>query len=508
VKDHRTTRALAAAALALTLGACSDVPTSPAARVFAADQPARTTSSSGATLIANTVKYRDNGGKPATGRSGSAALEAFALLGKYGQTDLEFGPVAADPSQGWVRGIMTHAKVKALDAEGRLMFQYNVNNLDAERQQTQVGSLARGQALQVQANVTGIDPHRTDVVTVTERVKLRPDLAVWVAMAAEVPAMQPVPIFATVAELNGDVGAHANCSLIVDGRTVDWSYGVWVDAGDAVSCAFSQAFPPGAHNVYVHVTGVEPGDWDEANNTSEAVRVQAVGGPISFYYEAFAVSRSWREVSRTENRWTNTVSQTSAHTIREHSADEFTEYASMSGWINLLVAGEMEVEVSQTTGGRVVHADRWTDWGGGCSTRWAETAAFFMCSMDFGPGSPTWFTYVHDGGTVTYHGSVYQRIWHDGTGEEIYYYHENYSDSWNLGPTVGFGDDYAFHVRVTAGDVVLTGDSEFALTHSAFADRGSYCYGDDGEWEGFTSLTCTTYDIETGESIGWDAQGH
>src|SRR5688572_22861825 len=40
-------------------------------------------------FISNDVKYRDSSLPHATGRSGDASIEAFALLGKDGGTDLE-----------------------------------------------------------------------------------------------------------------------------------------------------------------------------------------------------------------------------------------------------------------------------------------------------------------------------------------------------------------------------------------------------------------------------------
>ncbi|HEV3050118.1 MAG TPA: hypothetical protein VGX50_07410, partial [Longimicrobium sp.] len=135
--DPRTPRTLAAAAVfALALGACTDVPTAAPARIAQPDQPARTVSASGATLIPNTIKYRDNGGKPATGRAGSAVLQAFALLGKDGRTELQYSAVSADPWQ-WMPGTITRVQVKALDADGTVMFTQNENNLNVQVQRTQ-----------------------------------------------------------------------------------------------------------------------------------------------------------------------------------------------------------------------------------------------------------------------------------------------------------------------------------------------------------------------------------
>lgn len=111
-----TSRALAAAALALALGACSDRSAGPtAAPVAGTDAPARTASAPAPRLIPNSVHYRDTGGKPSHGRAGSATLDALALLGRDGTTALELRAGQVDGSAG---AVVTHAQVKRLGAEG------------------------------------------------------------------------------------------------------------------------------------------------------------------------------------------------------------------------------------------------------------------------------------------------------------------------------------------------------------------------------------------------------
>lgn len=505
MKDHRTTRALAAAAaLALTLGACDDTPTGTPPRIAPAGQPVHNVSPSGATLIPNAVKYRDNGGKPATGRSGSAGLEAFALLGKEGRTDLEYRSTA-DPVQWWVRGIITRAQIKALDADGAVMFTINQNDLDAHGKFTEFGSLTRGQSLQVQANITGSDPHRTDVVTVTERIKLRPDLSVRLEMAPEVPAAEWVPVTATVAELNGDVGASAGCRLRVDGSVVDWAWGVWVDAGDAVSCAFTHAFSPGTHQVQVEVISVEPADWDVANNHSEVVQVEAVGGPTEFRYHAFASASRYHWKTRDESRWHNPLTQRRGESFWEFGTDEDTEYASMDASIDRAVAGEVSIEVSQSTDGRVLHADAWTETLQDCTWRASGGTSFYLCSYA-GSWANTWFSYVRNVGSVTYHSAAYAREWDELTGEDIYFYHENSTWGWQEGTLAGLGDEYAFRVHITNGDVVLTAESEFPLNQGApYSYSYSNCSTWTEPWDGFTSEVCWSSETSSESRSGWDS---
>ncbi|HEY0016246.1 MAG TPA: hypothetical protein VGC13_08000 [Longimicrobium sp.] len=502
---HRTPRALAAAAaLALTLGACSDVPTTAPGRIASAGQVAHTVSPSGATLISNTVKYRDAGGKPAKGRSGSAALKAFALQGKDGVTELEIQAIPADPYQ-WRPGTITRAHVRALDVDSTPMFSLNRNQIDTWAHSEQFTTLMHGQFLQVQANVTGIDPHRTDVVTVVERVKRRPDIAVTLGqMAPEVPTLQPVPMHATISELNGDVGAHVDCMLLVNGMIEDFAFGVWVDAGDAVTCAFTYAFSPGTHNVQVEVGNVSPGDWDDANNRSEVMHVEAVGGPTRFSYDAHVSSSQSQSYWKDEYRWHNPVTQVRGENLSEHDEAIIEEFASMSGWIPRAVSGEFLLEVSQATGGRVVHTDSWTAWGQGCTLRSSGGVAFYLCSFGSSGWADTWFKYTRNAGSVTYHSRSYYREWDEGTGEDLYYYHDNESSEQDFGPLAGFGDDYAFHVRVTDGDVVLTADSEFPLVPYEESRDDTYCSGWTDPWDGFTSEWCSVIRQSTRGRSGSD----
>src|SRR4051794_19113295 len=83
-------RRVALAALALLAGACSGDVLDPASpRAAGAGQPLAAASAARPTLTRNTVKYRDLGAKPATGRSGTSTLTLRALLGKDGVTELE-----------------------------------------------------------------------------------------------------------------------------------------------------------------------------------------------------------------------------------------------------------------------------------------------------------------------------------------------------------------------------------------------------------------------------------
>lgn len=500
----RTPRALvAAAALALFASACTDSPTTaPAARAPGAG--ASLTSSSGATLVPNGVRYRYRGGKPATGRSGSAILQAFALLGRDGVTELELQTVAPNPWEYWNAGIMARTQIKALDADSSVMFVRNLNHVGAQRQVLQYRTLARGQFLQAQANITFADPHRTDVVTVTERVKLRPDLTARLEMPAQVPSDRPVPIHATITELNGDVGATTSCRLWVDGWIRDSGSGAWVDAGDAVTCVFSVVFATGTHQVQVEVVGQQPADWDTSNDRSAVLQVEAVGAPRQFSYHATASAVRERNVYRTEWSWMNPAGSRRGEGSSEHGDDTDMENASMSGWTSpALPAGELSLEVSQSTGGRVLHADAWTAQveRDGCTSRVAGRTSFYLCNSPWGE---SWFTYERAAGSVTYHGREYSREWDEVTGEEFYYHtHGEIVD--DFGPLGGFGDDYAFHVQASAQGVSVTANSSFPLQSWENAWSTSDCHEYEDPWDGLVWNACFSREYFRASRSGSDA---
>src|SRR4051794_9980978 len=91
-------RGAAVAALTLLASACSRDVLDPASPRAAGTAPHLTTAAAGMPpLISNTVKYRDLGAKPATGRSGTSTLATRALLGKDGVTELEVTTGTFDP---------------------------------------------------------------------------------------------------------------------------------------------------------------------------------------------------------------------------------------------------------------------------------------------------------------------------------------------------------------------------------------------------------------------------
>ena len=224
------------------------------------------------------AKYRDNGAKPVAGRSGSAAIEARALLGADGTTDLE---VTTGHFEGGAPvGSLAKVQVKVLASDGRVLTtdNYRKTLTGAGFASFSYDGLHRGQLTQVQASVAGIDGTRTDIVTVSPDVKLRPDLVASVSAQSVASVNSMVVVGAVMTEHNGEVGARATCRLLVDGAEVASIPGAWVDAASAVTCRFTTSFATvGTKRLTVRITDVSPGDFDPTNN--EAVQLIDVVAP-------------------------------------------------------------------------------------------------------------------------------------------------------------------------------------------------------------------------------------
>jgi hypothetical protein len=220
--------------------------------------------------VQSSKHYRESGVSNATGRSGSAHVTARALVSKDGGATVEVTTGTLD-STSTAPGSFRKVQFKALNAAGNPI---SVQNLFPSTPSGYYSftspSFHRGQQLQLQANITGIDGNRTDVVTVVETVKVRPDLAVSnLSFPSSAVPNQTVNISANIVEMNADTGATTTCVLAIDGNPVDQVKNVWVDAAGSVSCAFVYTFDaPGGHTIQVSANNVVPADWDTSNNSS------------------------------------------------------------------------------------------------------------------------------------------------------------------------------------------------------------------------------------------------
>ncbi|HEY0372607.1 MAG TPA: hypothetical protein VGD79_11435, partial [Thermoanaerobaculia bacterium] len=247
----------------------------------------------------NSIKYRDTSKPHATGRSGSATLAARALVNADGTADLQLTTGAFDPSSS--RGNIDKVQLKSQST--RTIKDNHLTNDGTYA--IHLDAVNRGQILNVQAHVSGIDGRRTDVVAVSEAAKLRPDLTVTSINAPGTALVNsPTLLSATVAELNGDLGARADCTLRVNGTTAATARGIWVDAGSTVSCSFLYTFAnTGTANVEISARNVAPGDWDATNNAAR-VSVNVTSGELDMVRWAAASGESeWRSVNIADANW-------------------------------------------------------------------------------------------------------------------------------------------------------------------------------------------------------------
>jgi hypothetical protein len=220
--------------------------------------------------VKNSKHYRESGVGNATGRSGSAHMTARTFVSKDGNATVEVTTGALD-STSTPPGSFRKVQFKALSPTGDPLSVQNFFPPTANGYYSFAPQLLhRGQQIQLQANITGIDGNRTDVVTVVETVKARPDVALGnLSFPSSAFANQPVNISANLVEMNGDAGATTTCVLAIDGNNVDQARNVWVDAAGSVSCAFAYMFTTtGGHTIQVSATNVVPGDWDMNNNSN------------------------------------------------------------------------------------------------------------------------------------------------------------------------------------------------------------------------------------------------
>lgn len=203
-------------------------------------------------------------GSGSKGAKGLATLSARALLGQDGTTELDLS------ANGNIRLVLVRAVTDGTRADdwshdGHAAI---VKRVSAAHVVLAIHGLNRGQQLRVTALVRATGSRREEVVRVVETVKLRPNLvASNLVLPPSAQRNAVVTISATVSETNGDAGAGADCVLYDGGTAVDRAHGIFVGAGQTVSCAFEHLFAAaGSHDIKVAAENVDPADWDVSDN--------------------------------------------------------------------------------------------------------------------------------------------------------------------------------------------------------------------------------------------------
>ena len=438
-------------------------------------------------FIPNDRKYSDAGRRPATGRAGSALAATQALLAKDGSAVVEV--VAGEDWTGWTRertmrddphGDATLAKVqlKAFDPAGALQFTRNFNRLGAPAVSLGANGLVRGGRVQVQANVEDADPARTGVVTVDGPVLLRPDLSLLeLRRPPRAVKNTAVPIVAVVRELNGDLGAWADCVLYVNGIESDRAYGIWVDAGGTVTCTMMHMFRElGESRLEVRIEGVTPGDYDPANNTASGA-MNVIFVRSDFWFNAAFEDRTFSSHTRYESSWSAADGSVGGEWSHASDVAGRVQESYMSGFMPRAVAFPLgELFARQYTRDEVVHAALfrqlaadWTSqgWYGreSCVSRGyyhpnAGRGWLFVCSheIDNPEHGISGFTTVHYdryAGDVTYASRGHSRYWNRDLGiDDAYSF--NFTGREVVGRFARYGLEYAFFVRLVDRGSVYT----------------------------------------------------
>ncbi|MCU1227238.1 MAG: hypothetical protein JWO97_122 [Acidobacteria bacterium] len=430
--------------------------------------------------IPNTIKYKDTGVKNATGRSGSASIEARALRAKDGNVALDVTTGSFDG--GTAAGNIEKLQVKVAGATS------NFNQLSGSTVSVPLGTLPWHEPLQLQTNVSGIDGSRTDIVSANEIVKLRPDLAVGsVSGAKDALTGVPITFMAPVSERNGDVGARANCTLSVDGTQVDRAPGIWVDAKGSVTCTFGYTFTSaGTKNVTISVTDVAPGDYDLLNNsTSATVRVYDSADEMDEYYaEADQVV------------FDDAFEQTGPTRHELSTYKGFEGGAVFMAWIKQPMNFQSSsMHVKETSDGNLVsdfsaaftsfRPDGMTS--GWCSSAFSKDGTLFFDACQRDPiGVPyTRIGWMRYSGDVTYHseGWATQYTWDNPDGS---YYTWNQDSRNTYGPQAHLGSQVSLDVTFGDGEKLWRAQPEIALQQSARVSRDEMC--DPAPWD-----TCYVY---------------
>jgi len=487
----------AGAALVASLAACSSDLATPAARAPEARAPQLL--SAGGRLISNRIKYRDTSAPHATGRSGSARLSGVATFGA-GATTLTITSsslLSTDP-----RGEIAKAQIKVFGADGGLLFVENHNKLNGGPTATfLLAGVVPGMRIQVQANVRGIDGRRTDVVTLTETVQLPPALTVNADLPDEGRTGQPVVITGTVTEVNGDQGSRANCQLWVNGAQVDGAAGIWVDAGDAVTCAFTWT-PTGAGDYQVEIRVVGDGGSGSSQTIPTDGGTIHVNTGLATGYTATAEDRSLATTTVLDYTWWRPDGSNKQYSNTE-TTTERTQTINVQGTLDRAVQFPLAaVNLSVASTGTTWEDESWSalaaaldGQGRSCATvdLPLHGAMFFVCNGLQGGAS---WGYQRFAGRVTYHSTGFSKTFDVRDNyDNAYTWNDGYTTSESGGRMRDFSGGVSLTLRIADG----AGSFSFApvITQTPFSNAlGSTartCADTSPYWlEGGVLNTCTS----------------
>lgn len=446
-------RRVAIVALCLAAAACGDDLLSPARSPLPPE--AALASPPAARAQGPAKRYRDSGARPATGRSGGAVLQAMALW--YGGTTQLVASAGTLSEPDTPAGSIVKLKVRAFSPAGDELFTRTHNHLSGSTVSLSLPGLVPGTMLRLQANVRGIDGRGTRVVTLDVPVVPLPELDVVLALPAEVAPGAPANIVATVTETTDAAGMEADCVLRVDGVEADRIRALWVDAGDAVSCAFTEHFArEGTYRVEVRMENARPAGMDFPSLGAQAepsddgtLRVVAPRAPLR--WSASLEDRTTDETRRYDYEWEIVGRARRVYRSTERTTQR-TQALLFSGSAERAVAFPLAaLELAVASGDSVWHRESLAGVpadGGPCVVRQVpEEGAMLHVYAD--AAGRTDFGYTRFGGTVTYRAEGWYNTWDvAGTLTESPTWNHGYSAPVGDAPARALGSTLALRLRV------------------------------------------------------------
>ncbi|HYR29976.1 MAG TPA: hypothetical protein VEU30_16015, partial [Thermoanaerobaculia bacterium] len=378
------------------------------------------------------------------GRAGDASIEALALLGSDGTTDLEIT----------ANGTIGKVQVKL---PGDVTQNYNDDSGTSFNQR--LTGLARHAPVGVHVNVDGAT--RTGVVSATETVKLRPDLKIdGVTAPPHALAGSPFHVSAVVREANGDVGARASCVLLANGVEVDRANNIWVDAGGTVTCEMAHLFRPGAGTVSLSVAlaGTNPGDFDPSNNNSDSIEVRVYDQAGDWEpwtagaQERTFSRRTWYRTPYSENESTNSGWTVGTY-FRTTFNDQNLDVENLTASVHTMSDGQVIHESNDIT---FAYETRY-DWDWDIVTTCAKGMIDDRYSMVVSCRKTTpWdpptvsFAYNLSAGDATFVSRGWSRLYL-GNGQYGDVFHHNSTSPDVYGQPFHLGDSVSWDVRISDG---------------------------------------------------------
>lgn len=419
---------------------------------------------------------------------------------------------------------LARVQLKGFDPDGALQMTRNFNDLETRSSSLAVNGLVRGGQVQVQANIRDADPARTGVVTVDAPVLLRPDLAV-VELRKPPRAVRnsAVPIVGVVRELNGDLGAWADCVLYVNGVETDRAWGIWVDAGGTVTCTMMHMFRTvGESRVEIRVERVAPGDFDASNN-SAAGTMPVIFVRSDFHYDAQFTDFTIADTSAYESSWSSANGRQGGVWSSEGAYEGRIQQSHLTAYLPRAIAfpiGELfgRQYTRDETAHQVLFRNLSADWtyeyesgrqrcvSRGYDQPMTGRGWLYVCSYEMlEPGQPpvgfTIVNYDRYAGDVTYTSRGHNHYWNRDLGiDDVYSY--NHSGRNVNGRFVKYGLEYAFSVRLIDRGTLFTMNPFVGLLpfESAWSQPRT-CWSHADTWG--SSRYCAEYSSRITGLRGW-----